>query len=107
MGHHGDMEIRSDLVIDDDALAGFAARHRIRRLAVFGSALRSDFGPHSDVDLLVEFEPGNTPGLLGIAGMELELGRLLGREVDLRTAGDLSPYFRDDVVAEARQLYAA
>lgn len=107
MGHHGGMEIRSDLVVHDEALADFAARHRICRLALFGSALRGDFGPHSDVDLLVEFEPGNAPGLLGMAEMEIELERLLGREVDLRTAADLSPYFRDRVVAEARQLYAS
>jgi predicted nucleotidyltransferase len=61
----------------------------------------------SDIDLLVEFEPGRTPGLLGVAKLELELRELLGREVDLRTVGDLSPYFRDDVVAAARVLYDA
>ena len=72
---------------------------------MFGSALRSDFGPESDVDLLVEFEPGRTPGLLGVAGMELDLSRMLGRKVDLRTPGDLSRYFRQQVIDEAQVQY--
>ena len=86
-------------------LASFCRTRGIRRLAVFGSALRSDFGPESDVDLLVEFEPGRTPGLLGIAGMELDLGRMLGRKVDLRTPRDLSRYFRQQVIDEAQVQY--
>lgn len=101
------MELRPGLTIDDEALNAFAVRHGIRRLALFGSVLRDDFGPQSDVDLLVDFEPGRTPGLLGLAAMELELGRLVGREVELRTHGDLSRYFRDVVRSEARELYAA
>lgn len=101
------MEIRPGLVVDDAALAAFATSHSIRRLAVFGSALHGDFRADSDVDVLVEFEPGSTPGLLGIAAMELELGELFGREVDLRTYGDLSRHFRDDVRSSARELYAA
>ena len=64
-------------------LASFCQARGIRRLALFGSALRSDFGPESDIDLLIEFEPGRTPGLLGIAGMEMDLGRMFGRKVDL------------------------
>jgi uncharacterized protein len=94
----------------DDAegfLRDFATRHGIRRLAVFGSVLRGEDTPASDVDLLVEFEVGRTPGLLGMAQLELDLGVLLGREVELRTYEDLSRYFRDEVRAQARVLYAA
>jgi predicted nucleotidyltransferase len=102
------MEIRPGvLAVDDDALDDFARRHSIRRLALFGSVLREDFREDSDVDVLVEFEPGATPGMIRLAAMQLELGQLIGRSVDLRTYGDLSRYFRDDVRASARQLYAA
>lgn len=101
------MQIRPGLDIDDEVMSAFASRHGIRHLAVFGSALRDDFGPDSDIDLLVEFERGRTPGLLGLAAMEIELGELLGREVDLRTYADLSRYFRDTVRDTARALYAA
>ncbi len=87
-------------------IASFCRANGIARLAVFGSALRPDFRPDSDVDLLVEFETGRTPGLLGIAGMELELGRMLGRTVDLRTPEDLSRYFRQAVLDEAQVQYA-
>lgn len=86
-------------------IASFCRTRGIRRLAVFGSALRSDFGPESDIDLLVEFEPGRTPGLIGLAGMELDLTRMLGRKVDLRTPEDLSCYFRQQVVDEAQVQY--
>lgn len=101
------MRLRPGLEIDSAALATFADRHGVRRLAAFGSVLRDDFAGESDVDLLVEFEAGRAPGLLTIAAMEIELGALIGRDVDLRTAQDLSPYFRDRVVASARELYAA
>lgn len=74
---------------------------------MFGSVLHRDFTDASDVDLLVEFEPGRTPGLLTIAAMEIELGAMLGREVELRTLNDLSRYFRDAVAASAQELYAA
>jgi predicted nucleotidyltransferase len=104
---HVAMEIRPGVQVDDNALASFAERHAIRRLAVFGSVLRDDFRPDSDVDVLVEFERGAAPGLLGIASMELELGGLIGREVELRTYGDLSRFFRDRVRGVARELYAA
>ena len=88
------------------ALATFCQEHGIKRLAIFGSALREDFGPESDIDVLIEFEPGRIPGLLGIAGMELELSELFtGRKVDLRTPEDLSPYFRQDVLATAEVQY--
>lgn len=101
------MEIRPGVVVDDAALAAFAKRCSVRRLAAFGSVLRDDFRPDSDIDVLVEFEPGRVPGLLSIATMEIELGELFGREVELRTYGDLSRFFRDEVRASARELYAA
>ena len=82
----------------------FCRRNHFRRLAVFGSVLREDFGPDSDVDVLVEFEPGHVPGLAFFA-MQRELSEILGRKVDLNTAGDLSPYFRDEVLGEVRVLY--
>lgn len=88
-------------------IASFCRANGIARLAVFGSALRPDFRPDSDIDLLVEFEAGRTPGLLGIAGMELELSRMLGRTVDLRTPEDLSRYFRQAVLDEAQVQYAS
>jgi predicted nucleotidyltransferase len=79
----------------------------IRRLAIFGSALRPDFGPESDIDVLVEFESSRTPGLLGMAHIERELSALLGgRKVDLRTPEDLSRYFRQSVLNEAEVQYA-
>ena len=94
------------LPLDDDALTGFCTRHHIRRLSLFGSQLKGTACPNSDVDLLVEFEPAHVSGLLGIAAMELELAHLLGgRKVDLRTAGDLSRHFRDEVVRTAEVHY--
>ena len=93
--------------VSKDALAAFCREHGIKRLAVFGSALRDDFGPESDVDVLVEFEPDRIPGLLGVAGLELELSRLFsGRKVDLRTPEDLSSYFRQEVLATAEVQFA-
>jgi len=93
------------IAVDQERLADFCRRHRIRRLSVFGSALRDDFRPDSDVDFLVEFEREARVSLLDMAGMELELEEIVGREVDLRTAGDLSRYFRDEVVREAQVQY--
>ena len=92
--------------MDRHVLADFCRAHRIRELALFGSVLRDDFRPDSDVDVLVHFEPGARVGLIGLAGMERELSGLLGgRKVDLRTAQELSRYFRDDVVAAAEVQY--
>ncbi len=88
-----------------DRLLEFCQRHHIRRMAVFGSALREDFRPDSDIDILVEFEPGKSPGLIGFTRMERELSELIGRKVDLNTPGCLSPYFRDEVLREAENLY--
>jgi uncharacterized protein len=94
-------------VIPEDLLEEFCQRHHIRKLSVFGSYLRDDFGPESDIDLLVEFDPDHIPGLLRMARMERELSELLGgRRIDLRTARDLSRYFREDVVASAKVQYA-
>lgn len=93
--------------VSKDALAAFCRQHGIKRLAVFGSALREDFGPESDIDVLVEFQPDRIPGLFGVAGMELELSELFaGRRVDLRTPEDLSRYFRQDVLSRAEVQYA-
>jgi uncharacterized protein len=87
----------SGLVYDKDALAQLCLSHRIRRLALFGSVLKGTDRPDSDVDFLVEFEPDAVPGLLGLAEIETELSGLLGRPVDLRTANELSPHFREAV----------
>jgi uncharacterized protein len=89
-----------------DKIADFCRRHHIRKLAVFGSVLLGDSRPDSDLDVLVEFEPGHVPGL-AFFGMEQELSELLGRKVDLNTPQFLSPYFRDEVLAEAEVHYAA
>jgi hypothetical protein len=98
---------RHGIEIPQDQIAEFCRRHQIRRLALFGSILREDFGPNSDIDILVEFEPGREPGLLGLARMERELAQLLGKEVDLRTPEDLSDRFRSRVMQSADVQYAA
>jgi predicted nucleotidyltransferase len=90
--------------IDHAQLADFCRKHHIRRLSFFGSVLRDDFGPDSDVDVLVEFEPGHVPGLAFFT-MESELSGMLGRKVDLNTPQFLSRYFRDEVQAEAKVQY--
>ncbi len=91
-----------------EALAAFCRANHVRRLSLFGSVLRADFGPESDVDVLVEFEPDHVPGFFRLAALERELSGLLGnRKVDLRTPEDLSRYFRQQVLASARVVYAA
>lgn len=95
------------LRIPREALAKFCRRNHVRRLAIFGSALRDDFGPESDVDVLVEFEEGHVPGLLTMAGLEAELSRIMGRRVDLRTPAELSRHFREQVLREADNQYVA
>lgn len=92
--------------VDEQAIAEFCRRHHITKLALFGSVLTERFGPESDVDVLVEFEPEHIPGLFALSGMELELTELFGRKADLRTAEDLSRRFRDDVVRESVVQYA-
>ena len=94
------------ITIDRHAITAFCRRHRIRKLSLFGSVLREDFRPDSDVDVLIEFEPGVTAGLIRLAGMELELSEVLKRKVDLRTPAELSPYFRDAVLERAQVQYA-
>jgi uncharacterized protein len=98
----GHMKVR----LPRDKIADFCRRHHIRKLAVFGSVLHGDSRPDSDLDVLVEFEPGHVPGL-AFFGMEQELSELLGRKVDLNTPQFLSRYFRDEVLAEAKVQYAA
>ncbi|MBN1659714.1 MAG: nucleotidyltransferase domain-containing protein [Anaerolineae bacterium] len=94
------------VLVDRSKLARFCRKHEISRLAFFGSILSERFRDDSDVDVLVEFQPGSAPGLFGITRMEKELSILLGRRVDLRTPEDLSRYFRQSVLAEAEVQYA-
>jgi hypothetical protein len=96
------------LFADRAALTALCQQYHVRRLSLFGSTLKGTAGPDSDVDLLVEFEVGRKPGLLGLAGIETEFSSLLGgRRVDLRTVQDLSPHFRAEVVRDAELQYAA
>lgn len=90
--------------VERTRIAAFCRKHHIRRLSLFGSVLRNDFRSDSDVDVLVEFEPGHVPGLAFFA-MEMELSEILGHKVDLNTPGFVSPYFRDQVLAEAEVQY--
>lgn len=90
-----------------EAIASFCGRNHIQKLSIFGSALTDRFRDQSDIDLLVEFQPGYTPGLLGISRMETELSGILGRKVDLRTPRDLSRHFRNEVLASAVLQYEA
>jgi hypothetical protein len=87
-------------------IASFCKKHHIRRLALFGSVLRPDFGPESDIDILVEFEPDHIPGL-AFFGMQDELSKIFGRKVDLNTPGFLSKYFREQIMREVKDLYPA
>jgi hypothetical protein len=96
------------LPLDHETLAQLCRNHHILKLSLFGSVMKGHDRPDSDVDLLVEFEPGQAPGLLGLAGIEAELSALLGgRKVDLRTARDLSLHFRGEVMRTAEVQYAA
>jgi len=93
--------------ISKDNLIEFCKRNHIRKLSIFGSAIRGELQPDSDIDLLVEFEQDHTPGLFSIIKMEMELADMLGRKVDLRTPEDLSQYFRDEVMQNAQIQYQA
>lgn len=97
----------SKISIPKDRIAEFCKRNRVRKLSLFGSVLRKDFGPDSDVDFLVEFEPGARIGLIRLSGLEIELGNIVGRKVDLNTPGFLSKYYRDQILAEADVQYDA
>jgi len=96
---------RHGINLPEDRIAEFCRKHHIQKLALFGSILRDDFQPDSDVDVLVEYEPEHIPGLLRMAGQEIELAELLGRKVDLRTPEDLSRYFREEVVSTSEVQY--
>ncbi len=99
--------MKGTIEIPKEKLAEFCQKHHISRLAIFGSALRPEFRPDSDIDVLVNFEPNHIPGLFGIARMERELSALFGgRKVDLRTPEDLSRYFRQRVMDEAEVQFA-
>ena len=86
-------------------VAAFCQRHSIHKLALFGSVLRDDFGPDSDIDILVEFEPDARVDFFDMASMEMELTDMLGRKVDLRTPQELSRYFRQKVLDTAQVVY--
>lgn len=98
------MSVQIDVPLQD--IEQFCRRNHIRRLAFFGSVLRGDFGPDSDVDVLVEFEQGREPGFMALARMERELGEILGRQADIRTPQDLSRLFREEVISTAEVQYA-
>ena len=95
------------LELPSEAFDDFCVRHHIRRAALFGSVLRADFTPTSDVDLMVEFDPEYTPGLIGLGKMQDELSALIGRQVDLLTFRSLHPAIRERVLREARTIYDA
>ena len=95
----------SNLTLPLEKIIDFCLRHPIKRLSLFGSALRDDFRPDSDVDILVEFDPSAGIDLFDMADMEIELSSIVGRKVDLRTPADLSRYFRQQVLETAYLLY--
>jgi len=101
MGHEKAVALPREKIME------FCRTHHICKLSLFGSILRDDFSENSDVDILVEFEPGQRVGFLKLAGMELELAEIIGRRIDLRTPAELSRYFRQDVLASAEVQYAA
>jgi len=94
------------LQLDRDRIADFCRRHRIRRVGLFRSPLRDDFGPDSDVDVLVEFEPGATPGL-AFFSIQRQLSQLLDRPVDLLTPGSIRPAYRNEILNTAEDVYVA
>ena len=95
------------LKLSKDKIADFCRKNKITKLSIFGSSLRDDFGPESDVDILVEFDPEARVGLMTLAGMENELSRIIGLKVDLSTPGFISKYYREKVLAESEVQYAA
>jgi uncharacterized protein len=96
----------AQIAVPREQIEEFCRRHHIRRLSLFGSVLRSDFGPESDVDILVEFDPGFVPGL-AFFGMEQELSQIIGRKVDLDTPAFPSSYFREEALDTAEDQYVA
>jgi hypothetical protein len=100
------MKRKIHINVPEGEIDSFCRRNRIKKLSFFGSVLRDDFSPASDVDVLVEFMPGTVVGFIRLAGMEIELSDILGRKVDLRTPAELSRYFRQDVLNTAAVQYA-
>jgi predicted nucleotidyltransferase len=100
------MTERTQIEMHKKEIEEFCRKHYIRKLSLYGSVLRDDFNPESDLDILVEFDPDHIPGLIKLAGMEIELTQILGRKVDMRTAQDLSRYFREEVLNSAKVQYA-
>ncbi len=94
-------------IIPKEKLEAFCKRNHIVKLSLFGSALRDELRPDSDIDILVEFDKKHIPGLMDLAGMEIELAGIIGKKVDLRTPDELSRYFRDEVLSNAKVEYAA
>lgn len=101
------MKRKSPIAISKKEIEKFCKKHHIRKLSLFGSALRDDFTAESDVDVLVEFEPGQVVGFFRLSGIEIELSNLIERKVDLRTPAELSRYFRQEVLDTAEVQYAA
>jgi predicted nucleotidyltransferase len=99
-------DTRAQIDVSDEEIRDFCERHHVCRFALFGSVLRTDFGPGSDIDVLVEFDPQHVPGLDFFA-MQDELTKIFGRKVDLQTRGFLSRYIRDQAMAEAEVHYVA
>ena len=94
-----------NLRYSEKKISAFCQHYHIRRMSLFGSVLRDDFDSASDVDVLVEFEPGTRVSLLQMGAMQVELSGIMGREVDLKTAGYISRYFVQDVLAQAQPIY--
>ncbi|MBM4348392.1 MAG: nucleotidyltransferase family protein [Deltaproteobacteria bacterium] len=99
------MAKRAQIKVPKEKIEEFCKKHHIRKLSFFGSFLREDFRPGSDLDILVEFEPGQIVGFLKLAGMEMELSEILNHKVDLRTPAELSRYFRHEVLDSAEVQY--
>lgn len=95
----------SAISINKDRIGLFCKKHHIVTLALFGSILTSHFGPKSDVDVLVSFDVQHIPNLFDLVDMESELSIIVGRHVDLKTPNDLSPYFRNEVLSNAKIIY--
>ena len=93
--------------ITRDELKNFCQKHHITKMSLFGSAIRDELKPESDIDVLVEFDRKHIPGLLDIAGMEIELSEIIGKKIELHTPAELSRYFREDVMKQAKVEYAS
>lgn len=101
------MNQKISINIPREKVAEFCKKYHIRKLSLFGSVLRSDFRPDSDIDVLIEFEQGHSTGFFGLARMERELSEIFGgKKVDIRTTHELSRYFKDDVISQAAVQYA-